>query len=216
MGTVKAEMSMSLDGFIAGPDDDIEQPLGAGGERLHQWLYDLPSFHAQHHVDPRTGKPFSTARETNQDDEVYAESFRNVGAVVMGNRMFIGGERLWGENPPFHMPVFVLAHQARAPLAKEGGTTFFFITDGLESVVKQAKAAAGDKDVLVTGGANIIQQLINAGLLDELQIHLVPVLFGSGRRLFEHGATRHIELEQTRVIASPGVTHLRFRLPKKP
>jgi dihydrofolate reductase len=128
--------------------------------------------------------------------------------------MFDAGEGPWGANPPFHVPVFVLTHNAKDMVAKEGGTTFTFVTDGIESALEQAQAAAGDKDVSVAGGASIVQQSIKAGLLDELQIHLVPLLLGEGRRLFDHLGTDHIELESTRVIESPGVTHLRFRVPK--
>ncbi len=205
-------MSMSLDGFIAGPDDVPGQPLGRGGERLHQWIFDLASWRERHSIDPRSGTPFSDEGETNRDGEVVAEQFEHVGAVVMGRRMFDLGEGPWGDNPPFHMPVFVVTHDAREMVTKEGGTTFIFVTDGLESAMAQAKAAAGDNDVWVAGGAETIQQCIRAGLLDEIQIHLVPVLFGAGRRLFNHAGAQHIELERTRVIESPAVTHLRFRI----
>jgi dihydrofolate reductase len=194
MSKVTSDMSMSLDGFIAGPNDSVERPLGDGGDRLHQWVYGLESWRKLHGLAGGT---------TNRDAEVLDESFKNTGTVVMGRRMFNFGERYWGDNPPFHMPVF-----------KEGGTTFTFATDGIESALRQAKAAAGDKDVSVAGGANIVQQFIEAGLLDQLQIHLVPVLLGDGRRLFDHIGTEQIELESTRVIESPGVTHLRFRVVK--
>jgi dihydrofolate reductase len=194
MSKVTSDMSMSLDGFIAGPNDSVERPLGDGGDRLHQWVYGLESWRKLHDLAGGT---------TNRDAEVLDESFKNTGTVVMGRRMFNFGERYWGDNPPFHMPVF-----------KEGGTTFTFATDGIESALRQAKAAAGDKDVSVAGGANIVQQFIEAGLLDQLQIHLVPVLLGDGRRLFDHIGTEQIELESTRVIESPGVTHLRFRVVK--
>jgi dihydrofolate reductase len=177
MSKVTSDMSMSLDGFIAGPNDSVERPLGDGGDRLHQWVYGLESWRKLHDLAGGT---------TNRDAEVLDESFKNTGTVVMGRRMFNFGERYWGDNPPFHMPVF-----------KEGGTTFTFATDGIESALRQAKAAAGDKDVSVAGGANIVQQFIEAGLLDQLQIHLVPVLLGDGRRLFDHTGTEQIELEST-------------------
>ncbi len=205
MGKVTLEMSMSLDGFITGPNDDVERPLGEGGERLHEWVYDLASWRERHGLD---------GGKTNSDAEILDEAFRNTGAVVMGRRMFNLGEGPWGDNPPFHMPVFVVTHDARETVVKEGGTTFTFVTDGIERALKQAKTAAGDKDVSVAGGANIVQQYIKAGLLDEIQIHLVPVLLGVGRRLFDHLGTEQIELESTRVIESPGVTHLRFRVVK--
>jgi dihydrofolate reductase len=205
MGKVVANMSMSLDGFIAGPNDGPERPLGNGGERLHEWLYDLTSWRELHGL---------VGGKTNRDAEILDESFKNTGAVVMGRRMFNNGEKYWGDNPPFHMPVFVLTHEAREKVVKEGGTTFTFVTDGIESALEQAKAAAGDKDVSVAGGADTVQQFIKAGLLDEIQIHLVPVLIGDGIRLFEHLGTEQIKLEITRVIESPGVIHLRYRVGK--
>jgi dihydrofolate reductase len=205
MGKVTVDMSMSLDGFIAGPNDSVERPLGEGGERLHEWVYDLASWRERHGL---------TGGKTDTDAEVLDESLKNTGAAVVGKRMFDFANG-WGDNPPFHMPVFVLTHDAREKLVKEGGTTFTFVTDGIQSALEQAKAAAGDKDVSVGGGANIIQQYLSAGLLDEIQIHLVPVLLGDGRRLFENTGTGQIELERTRVIESPGVTHLRFRVVKE-
>ena len=205
MNKVIADMSMSLDGFITGPNDGVELPLGEGGERLHQWLYDLASWRERHGLD---------GGKANHDAEILDEAFRNTGAAVMGRRMFDCGEGPWGDNPPFHMPVFVVTHHARETLVKEGGTTFTFVTDDIESAFKQAKAAAGDKDISVAGGANIVQQCLSAGLLHEIQIHLVPVLLGAGRRLFDHTGTEQMELERTRVIESPGVTHLRFRVVK--
>jgi dihydrofolate reductase len=197
---VTSDISMSLDGFITGPNDDVSRPLGEGGERLHQWVYELASWRERHGL---------SGGKANRDAEVLEEAFRNVGAFLMGRRMFNHGEKPWGDNPPFHMPVFVVTHQSRPAVRKEGGTTFNFVTDGIESALKQAKAAAGGKDVSVSGGANIVQQVLKAGLLDEIQIHLVPVVLGGGRRLFEH--LGKIELEPARVIDSPGVTHIRFK-----
>jgi len=202
-GKVAADISMSLDGFIAGPNAGVANPLGDGGDRLHEWMYDLASWREPH------GLP---GGETGKDAEVLDEAFQNVGAVLMGRRMFDEAEGPWGEEPPFHMPVFVLTHSGRETMVKRGGTTFTFVTDGLESGLRQARAAAGDKDVSVAGGANTIQQLLKAGLLDELQIHIVPVLLGGGVRLFGQMGTAHVELEKSRVIDSPGVTHLKFRV----
>jgi dihydrofolate reductase len=161
--------------------------------------------------------------ETGPDGEMVAESLRATGAVVMGRRMFSGGEGpweddpnadgWWGEEPPFHVPVFVVTHHTREALPMQGGTTFTFVTDGVESAVERARAAAGDKNVSVGGGASVIQQLMDAGLLDEIQIHLVPVLLGGGVRLFENVGVA--DLERTEFASSPkGVTHLRFRVPK--
>jgi len=205
MGKVTSDMSMSLDGFITGPNDGVALPLGEGGERLHEWIYGLASWRERHGL---------AGGEANPEAEVVDESFRNVRAVVMGRRMFDAGEGPWGDNPPFRMPVFVLTHEARERIAKEGGTTFTFVTEGIESALRQARAAAGDRDVSVAGGANTVQQYLEAGLLDEIQIHLVPVLLGEGRRLFEHMGTEQIEMERTRVVESPDVTHLRFRVVK--
>jgi dihydrofolate reductase len=205
MGKVVTGLSMSLDGFIAGPNDSVERPLGEGGERLHQWMYDLASWRERHGL---------TGGNTDTDAEVLEESFKNTGAVVVGRRMFDLANG-WGDNPPFHMPVFVITHDAKEKVVKEGGTTFTFVTGGIESALEQAKAAAGDKDVSVAGGANIIQQYLSAGLLDEIQIHLVPVLLGDGRRLFDHIGAEQIELEITRVIESPEVTHIKFRVVKE-
>ncbi len=136
MGKVVSDMSMSLDGFIAGPNVSIEHPLGKGGERLHKWLYDLRSFHERHSLDPRMGRPFSDHGETNRDDEISNEIFENIGAVVMGRRMFNTGEKPWGDNPPFHMPVFVVTHDVREKVNKEGGTIFTFVNDGIENVLR--------------------------------------------------------------------------------
>jgi len=189
------------DGFITGPNDGLDQPLGEGGERLHEWVYGLASWRERHGLEGGT---------TDSDAEVLEEAFATTGAMLMGRRMFDVGEGPWGDEPPFHVPVFVLTHEAREPLVKEGGTTFTFVTDGVESALEQARAAAGDQDISVAGGANIAQQYLAAGLLDELQIHLVPVLVGDGVRLFDNLGTDQIELESTRVIESAGVTHLRF------
>ena len=202
MGKVTADISMSLDGFIAGPNDVPGNGMGEGGERLHEWVYDLASWREPHGL---------SGGETNRDSEILEEASQNVGAIVLGRRMFDNAEE-WGDEPPFHMPVFVLTHEAREKLDKKGGTTFTFVTDGIESALAQARAAAGDKDVAVGGGANTIQQFMAAGLLDELQIHLVPVLLGDGIRLFDNLGAAAIELEGTRVVASPDVTHLRFDL----
>jgi dihydrofolate reductase len=204
-GKVAFDMSISLDGFIAGPNDNAEQALGKGGERLHEWVYELASFKERH---GRAGG------ERNRDDEVLEEAFGNVGATVMGRRMFDLGEKPWGDDPPFRVPVFVVTHHGRDTLQKEGGTSFTFVTDGIESVLEQARAAAGDKDISVAGGANVIQQCLEAGLIDEFQIHVAPLLLGAGRRLFDYPDADQIELESIRVIDSPGVTHLKFRVVK--
>ena len=205
---------MSLDGFIAGPNQTLEEPLGAGGEQLHEWAFAAQAWREAHGME---------GGETNVDNEVVEEGLAGVGATVMGRRMFSGGEgpweddpnadAWWGEDPPFHHPVFVLTHHPREPVQKEGGTTFTFVTDGIESALEQARAAAGDGDVAVAGGADVVQQYLEAGLIDEMQLHVVPLLLGDGVRLFDGalpGAPR--TLECARVIESPtGVTHLTYR-----
>jgi dihydrofolate reductase len=145
-----------------------------------------------------------------------------VGATVMGRNMFGGDgpwgedpwEGWWGDDPPFHTPVFIVTHHAREPVVKEGGTTFTFVTDGIESALAQAREAAGGKDVALGGGANVAQQYLTAGLIDEMQIHLVPVLLGDGSRLFDNLAAAEVGLECIGVVAAPGVTHLTYRLLK--
>jgi dihydrofolate reductase len=213
MGKLRLDISMSLDGFIAGPNQTLEQPLGEGGERLHEWIFGLAPWRELHGL---------SGGARNADAEVVEESLSTTGAVLMGRRMFGGGEGpwgdhpwegWWGDDPPFNKPVFVLTHHARDPLTK-GGTTFAFVSDGIESALEQAQAAAGDGDVLVAGGANVAQQYLKAGLLDELQIHLSPVFLRDGARLFDNLGDEQVELEGTRVIESPTVTHLRFRVVK--
>jgi dihydrofolate reductase len=205
-GRVFVDISMSLDGFITGPNDSVEAPLGEGGDRLHRWVYDLASWRRPHGLE---------GARTGADDDLMNEAVERTGAVVMGRRMFDHAEEPWGDDPPFHTQVFVLTHRPREPLVKEGGTTFTFVTDGIERALEKAKAAAGGKDVSIAGGANAIQQYLKAGLLDEMQIHVVPVLVGDGRRLFEDLGTEPIELEGIRVIDSKDVTHVQFRPPKK-
>jgi dihydrofolate reductase len=203
MTKVVADISMSLDGFVTGPDDSPEQGLGVGGERLHEWIFNLASWREQHGLE---------GGEDNRDSQRMEEALQNIGALVMGRRMFDHGIRHWGDNPPFHNPVLVLTHRPQEPLVKEGGTTFTFIDDSIENAVAQAQAAAGDKNVAIAGGASAIQQALRAGVLDELEIHLVPVLMGDGVRLFDRSAGEQVELELARLEQSPDVTHLKFRI----
>jgi len=192
MQKVILDMAMSLDGFIAGPNVGIEHPMGKNGERLHQWL-------------------FSTS-ENKIDADVEREMSARTGAVILGNRTFQVGVDLWGD-VPFPVPCFVLVHENREKLIKKSGT-FTFVPDGIESALQQARTVAGEKDIRLMG-ANIAQQFLNAGLLDEMQINLVPILLGDGIRLFEYVGAELIALEKTRVIDSPGVTHLRYRAVKE-
>jgi dihydrofolate reductase len=206
------DISVSLDGFIAGPNQSLENPLGEGGERLHDWAFRLASWRERHGL---------AGGETNRDSEIVQEGLDATGAVVMGRRMFSGGEgpweadpnadAWWGDDPPFHTPVFVLTQHPRETVVKQGGTSFTFVTDGIESALEKARVAAGDKDVLLAGGANVVQQYLQAGLLDELQIHVSPVLLGDGVRLFDNLGPGSRELEITRIVESPAVTHLKYR-----
>jgi dihydrofolate reductase len=203
MAKVVFDITTSLDGFVAGPNDGPEHPLGEGGEKLHEWVYGLASWREPHGLE---------GGETGRDSDVLEEAMGNLGAVILGRRMFDLAQG-WGDEPPFHAPVFVLTHEAREPLAKKGGTTFTFVNDGIESALRQAQAAAGGKDVGIAGGANTIQQYLSAGLVDEFQIHVAPLLLGGGVRLFDQ-APADLELETTRVLESPRVTHLKYRVVK--
>jgi dihydrofolate reductase len=212
MSKVRADITMSLDGYVAGPDANLEQPLGAGGEELHEWAVASQSWRETHGHE---------GGERNADSDLIAEGVAATGAVVMGRRMFSGGSGpwepdprargWWGDDPPFHAPVFVVTHHEREPLPMEGGTTFHFVTDGIESAIEQARAAAGEKDVLVAGGGTVIQQAIAAGLVDELQVHVSPRFLGGGAPLFD-GMPADVGLEIARVVDSPTVTHLRYRV----
>jgi dihydrofolate reductase len=209
MGIVTSNISVSLDGFVAGPNPTLEEPLGRGGERLHEWAFATEAWHRQH------GRQ---AGEPNADSAVIDDVTTGVGAYVMGRGMFGGcdgpwDERWrgwWGDDPPYHTDVFVLTHYAREPLVMEGGTTFTFVTDGVEAAVERARAAAGDRNVAVPGGASAIQQVLAAGLLDELYLHVVPIVLGGGRRLLENVGDP--TLEPVEVVASPAVTHVRYRV----
>jgi dihydrofolate reductase len=207
------DISMSLDGFVAGPDITLEEPLGKGGEHLHDWVLRLASWRSQHGLE---------GGETGPDDELARETWARIGAHIMGRKMFSGGEgpwesdpnadAWWGDNPPFHAPVFVLTQHEREPVVKEGGTTFTFVTDGIESAYEQARAAAGDKDVALSGGASVVQQYLQAGLLDELHIHVAPILLGGGVSLFGELGTAAPPLKLTQVVESPFVTHLSYEV----
>jgi dihydrofolate reductase len=207
------DLTTSLDGFVAGPDATLEEPLGTGGERLHEWLFAAASWSDAHGAG--TG-------EAGQDSDVYAEVTEATGAVVMGRKMYSGGEGpwagdpnargWWGDDPPFHKPVFVLTRHAREPLAMDGGTTFTFVTEGPAAALEQARAAAGGKDVLLAGGAAVASAFLKAGLLDVVQIHVAPLLLGGGVRLFDGVGPEDAAFELDRVISSPTVTHLRYRV----
>jgi dihydrofolate reductase len=211
MSRLRLKISMSLDGFVAGPSQSVDNPLGIGGMRLDEWVFPLAAWREMHGL--RGG-------EVNESTQVVEESLANIGATVMGRNMFGGhpgpwqAEKpwngWWGVDPPFHHPVFVVTHHARGPLELEGGTTFSFVTEGVEAALERARRAAGAKDVSLAGGANVAQQYLSAGLVDEMEINLVPTLLGSGERLF-HGIGDDLHgLELVRTVAAPNVTHLKF------
>jgi dihydrofolate reductase len=213
MSKLRFQISVSLDGFVAGPDQSEENPLGVGGEDLHEWVVKLEAWRKPHGLE---------GGEVNASAPVLEEIQSNVGATVMGRNMFGGGpgpwseddpwKGWWGDNPPFHTPVFVLTHHPREPLEMEGGTTFIFVTDGIESALDQAKQAAHDQDVLLGGGANVAQQYLAAGLVDEFDLHVVPILLGDGERLLEN--VGDLRLEQLSAVEAPGVTHIKYRVIK--
>jgi len=211
LSKLRLKISMSLDGFVAGPNQSVTNPLGVGGMRLHEWAFPLAAWRQMH------GMP---GGEVNESARVVEESMANIGATIMGRNMFGGHpgpwnatnpwNGWWGANPPFHHPVFVLTHHAREPLALEGGTTFTFVTDGIESALEQARRAAGGKDVSLAGGAKAAQQYLVAGLVDEMEINLAHILLGSGERLFDGVGDDLHGLELVRTVAAPKVTHLKF------
>jgi dihydrofolate reductase len=210
MSKVRVHISVSADGYVAGPNPTLEEPLGKGGEGLHEWMIAQRAWREEHGYDDG---------EVNASSPVLAESLANVGAEIMGRGKFGGGpgpwgedpwRGWWGENPPFHKPVFVVTHHEREPLTL-ADTTFTFVTDGIESALEQARQAAAGKDVFIGGGADVINQYLVAGLVDELELHIVPRLLGGGARLFE-GVGPNVVLEQVRAVDAPGVTHVKYRV----
>jgi dihydrofolate reductase len=214
MSKLRMTISMSLDGYAAGPDQSVENPLGAGGMRLHEWVFELAAWRAPQGLE---------GGEVNESSAVIEEGLANVGATIMGRNMFGGHpggwdadapwNGWWGDDPPFHHPVFVLTHHAREPLVCEGGTTFTFVTDGIASALDQARQAAGGEDVSLAGGAQACRQYLAAGLVDEMVINLAPTLLGSGERLFEGLGDDLHGLEPRRSVAGPAATHLFFSRP---
>src|SRR5918992_4493720 len=211
MSKVRAHISASLDGYVAGPDESMGNPLGEGGERLHDWLVVLKAWREAQGME---------GGEENVSNAVVEEENANVGVEIMGRGKFgpPGGgpwgddpwKGWWGDDPPFHKPVFVLTHHERDPLTLSD-TTFSFVTDGIESALEQAREAAAGKDVTIGGGADVINQYLAAGLVDELELNVVPLLLGGGARLFD-GVGPDLQLEQIRAIEAPGVTHVKYRV----
>jgi dihydrofolate reductase len=207
---VRVHISASIDGYVAGPNQSMEEPLGEGGERLHDWLVVLKAWRAQSGME---------GGEENVSDAVIREEYANVGAEIMGRGKFgppgdgewdEAWQGWWGDDPPFHKPVFVLTHHARQPLTLSD-TTYTFVTDGIESALEQARAAAGEQDVFIGGGAKVINEYLAASLVDELELHVVPIILGGGARLFE-GVGPDVKLELVRVVEAPGVTHLKYQI----
>ena len=211
MSKVRVHISTSLDGYVAGPNQSQEEPLGEGGEHLHDWLVALKAWREPQGME---------GGEENVSTAVVAETFDNVGAEIMGRGKFGPATRgpwgddpwqgWWGDDPPFHKPVFVVTHYDREPLTLSD-TTYTFVTDGIESALAQARKAAGDQDVFIGGGADLINQYLAAGLVDEIELHVVPILLGGGARLFD-GVGQDVKLELLRVVEAPGVTHLKYRV----
>ncbi|HEX5820976.1 MAG TPA: dihydrofolate reductase family protein [Solirubrobacterales bacterium] len=211
MSKVRVHIAVSLDGYVAGPNQSEENPLGEGGEALHEWAFDLKAWREPH---GREGG------EVNASSAIVEEANADVGAEIMGRGKFgpPGGgpwgedpwQGWWGEDPPFHKPVFVLTHHEREPLTLSD-STFVFVTDGIESALDQAREAAGEKDVFIGGGAETINQYLAAGVVDEIELHVVPILLGGGKRMFE-GVGPDLRLEQLRAVEAPGVTHLSYRV----
>jgi dihydrofolate reductase len=207
---LRFRISVSLDGYAAGPEQSVKNPLGIGGEQLHEWVIPLKAWRAPHGL--KGGK-------VNQSTPVVEDEQANIGATIMGRNMFGGHpgpwdrsnpwNGWWGTNPPFHHPVFVVTHHARPPLNMEGGTTFTFVTNGIESAYEQAFRAAKGKDVALAGGAAIAREYLNAGLVDEMVLHMVPTLLGAGERLFD-GVTDLNGLKPVQTVAAPDVTHFKF------
>ncbi len=211
MAKLRFNIAISLDGYVAGPEQSRENPIGIGGMHLHDWLFPLATFHKLHGKD---------GGEVNASTQVVEECFENIGATIMGRNMFgpLRGpwgedpwQGWWGDNPPYHNPVFILTHHSREPLEMRGGTSFHFITDGIESALEQAREAAAGKDVALAGGAGVARQYLAAGLIDEMELHLAPILLGGGERLLD-GTVADLKLEQLRAVEAPGVTHLKYRV----
>ena len=214
MSRLRCHITISLDGCVAGPNQSADHPLGDGAERLHEWAFALAAWRQLHGMQG--------GGETNESTRIVEESRANIGAGIMGRNMFgpAGGgpwgdgqwTGWWGDDPPYHYPVFVLTHHPRDPVRMRGGTTFHFVTHGVESALEQARDVAGGKDVMLWGGAQVVNQCLAAGLLNDLELHLVPILLGDGARLFADLGTAEVRFEQVRAVQAPGVTHLKYTI----
>jgi dihydrofolate reductase len=210
MSSLRVSLTMSLDGYVAGPDQNEENPLGSGGLELHAWFFPLKAFREMHGEE---------GGDMNASSAVAEERLANIGATIMGRNMF-GPVRgtwpdeswrgWWGENPPFHHPVFVLTHHPREALEMAGGTTFHFVSDGIESALAQAKDAAQGRDVSLPGGASVVNQYLAAGLVDQIDVSIAPLILGAGERLFEGLDRNTLKLKQIRAVDAPSVTHIKY------
>ena len=220
-GTVFVSVTMSLDGFMAPEStvsiEEVFSPEGRNDPRVQQWLTQWSELQAW--MFPlrffRENLALGEGSEEGLDDDIARATFERTGVSVMGRNMFDAGERAWPEEAPFHTPVFVVTHRAREPWARPGGTTFHFVDDGIESALDRAREVAGDRDIRISGGAETIQQYLDAGLVDEVSVALAPVLFGRGIRLFDHVDADRLGLEQVRSVASARVTHLTYAVGKR-
>lgn len=207
MSKIFFAVGTSMDGFIAGLHGGPKNPLGDGGTSIHKWLYQQKAFHEL--LDLGKGG------ETGKDNDILQDIISRTGASIMGKRMFVEGEANWPENAPFHTPVYVLTKEIREPWVRKGGTTFYFINDGIESALQKARQAAGNKDIRIAGGANVIQQFLNAGLVDDFTINYSPVMLEKGVRLFDNIDKDKFDIEIIEAINSALTTHLRYRLKNK-
>jgi len=213
MSKVFFSVSVSLDGYLVPPGMDLAhaadptfEDWGAQWGKLHSWI--LPQRYFRERLKLGDGG------ETGTDNQIVEHTFERTGVSIMGKRMFELGEVMWPEEAPFHTPIFVLTSQVREPWVRPGGTTFYFVNDGIESALRQARAVAGDRDIRIAGGADVIQQYLRAGIVEELDLAIAPVMFGGGRRLFE-GISREVGVELVETIASPRVTHVRYAVRKQ-
>jgi dihydrofolate reductase len=212
MSKLRLSITMSVDGYVAGPDQSEEHPLGVGGMELHEWFFPLREFREIHGQE---------GGEVNASSAVVRKRWANTGATIMGRNMF-GPVRgpwpdeswrgWWGEDPPYHHPVFVITHHAREPLQMEGGTTFHFVTEGIDSALAQARQAAAGQDIWLAGGASVVNQYLAAGLVDEIDLSIAPVILGGGARLFEGLWRGALKLDQVEAVDAPGVTHIEYRV----
>jgi len=207
MSKVFFDVGISLDGYIAGPNGGPKNPLGDEGIKIHNWMFKQKAF--LEHLKIEGGET------NNVDNDIIENIFNRIGANIMGKRMFVEGEANWPEESPFHCPVFVLTHEKREPWIRPGGTTFYFTDESIQDVLKKAKQSAGKKDVRISGGAKVIQQYLNAGLIDEFTIHIAPIVIGAGVQLFEHLDKSKFSFEIKEVVNSPEVTHLLYIVKNK-